>query len=321
MDRRRQGQRSVLLLVGLVSIVAAIALAVAAYAGSTARAEVSAAAEPAGGARSSGLVPNAGDADRSATSTTTVDGDGTDAAGDTGNTGSTAVDGNGTASADDAGSEDSRPGLTATDVLGRPVASPRANAAPSNPVSGPADEGGDGSFVPPIRQDRIEFVYQDGALGPVVLGSSIDEIAEALGPEYEIAAEVSIRAGFGSGYSVTRDGEVLFWCIEEDGVITVIMTTDPRVGLDSGLRPELPLEQAIATNGEPTFRFGPEAREFVTFGDVVGGDKALSVLVAIGRFGGPVGVYDAGPEIGSETTAYEPEGAIIKELWFRVSDR
>ncbi|MGB5757342.1 MAG: hypothetical protein WBM50_10535, partial [Acidimicrobiales bacterium] len=223
--------------------------------------------------------------------------------------------------AGDGGSEEARPGLTASEVLGRPVESPRANVAPSNPVTGPADEEGAGSFVPPIRQDRIEFVYQDGALGPVVLGSSIDEIAEALGPDYEIAAEASIRAGFGSGYSVTRDDEVLFWCIEEDGVITVIMTTDPRVGLDSGLRPELPLEQAIATNGEPTFRFGPEVREFVTFDDGIGGDETLSVLVAIGRFGGPVGIYDPGPEIGSETTAYEPEGATIKELWFRVSDR
>ncbi len=203
------------------------------------------------------------------------------------------------------------------DLLGRPVEPPIAKVVQPNPGADLGDE----PFVPPLRPDGIEFVYADGQVGPIVLGSSIDEIAAALGPDYDITPEASIRAGFGSGHSITNDGEVLFWCIEEDGVITVAMTTSPRVGLDSGLRSRLPLKRAIAVHGEPSFRIGPDSREFVSFDDGAGDGDGLSVLVAIGRFGGPVGVYEAGPDIGSETTVYEPGQATVNELWFWAPGR
>lgn len=174
------------------------------------------------------------------------------------------------------------------------------------------------SFVPDERPDGIQFVFADGSLGPVELGSTIDDIAASLGPDYEITPEGQIRVGFASGYSVARDGEVLFWAIEEeDGAIGVLMSRNPKVGLDSGLRPKLTLDQAIALHGDPTITFGPEGREFVSFADGVAGDGAVSALVAIGEFGGPVGVYEAGgPELGEETSGYQPEDANISELWF-----
>ena len=179
-------------------------------------------------------------------------------------------------------------------------------------------------FVPPARPDGIELVYADGALGPAVLGSTIDEIAEALGPLYTVTPEPFVRAGFGPGYSISSEGEVLFWAIEEAGVVTVLMSTSPRVGLDSGLRPKLPLAEAVALHGEPQLSLGPEGREFASFEDGTGGvsagpaDGRLSVLVAVGEFGGPVGVYDdsTGTGIGATTVAYQPEDANIKELWF-----
>lgn len=201
-------------------------------------------------------------------------------------------------------------------------------------ADGPADggtTGGDGpgedridppatgtSFVPDERPDGIQFVFVDGLLGPVELGSTIDEIAAALGPDYEITPEGQIRVGFASGYSIARDGEVLFWAIEEeDGTIGVLMSRNPKIGLESGLRPKLSLDAAIALHGEPTITFGPEGREFVSFADGIAADGAVSALVAIGEFGGPVGVYEAdGPELGEETTGYQPDDANISELWF-----
>jgi len=155
---------------------------------------------------------------------------------------------------------------------------------------------------PTIRPDGLELAFVDGALGAARLGTTIDEIAAALGPAYVIAPEQSIRVDFPAGYSVSRGGEVLFFAIEEDGVITVFMTQHPRIGLDSGLRPGTQLDEAIAMHGEPTLTFGPEGREFASFADGTGGDGAVSVLVAIGQFGGPVG-----------------EDANIKELWFWAS--
>ncbi len=194
-----------------------------------------------------------------------------------------------------------------------PAVGPEPTASAGEQLGGePLD-----SFVPTPRPDGIELVFADGALGPARLGSTIEEIGAALGPLYKITAEDSIRVDFPSGYSIAKAGEVLFWAIEEDGRITLFMSTNPKVGLDSGLRPKLPLDDAAAIHGEPTFTIGPEVREFVSFADGVGADGSLSVLVAIGEFGGPVGVYESGSaELGEETDAYRPDDANIKELWF-----
>ncbi len=180
------------------------------------------------------------------------------------------------------------------------------------------DEPDDVGFEPEFRPDGIELVFADGALGPAALGDTMDEIAAALGPTFRITPEQAIRVDFPSGYSVARDGEVLFWAIEEDGVITTFMTNSPRVGLDSGLRPKLALTEAVALHGEPVMQRGPESREFASFADGTGAGESLSVLVAIGEFGGPVGVYESG-DLDEETAAYVSEGANIKELWFRAA--
>ena len=169
-------------------------------------------------------------------------------------------------------------------------------------------------YVPTVRDDGLELVFAEGALGPAVLGTTIEEVTIALGASYEVTPEESIRVDFPAGYSISRDGEVLFFAIEEDGVITVFMTQHRRVGLDSGLRPGIELAEAIELHGEPTLTLGPEAREFASFEDGTGTDGSLSVLVAIGQFGGPVGIYDGEP--GEPATGYGLEEANIKELWF-----
>jgi hypothetical protein len=178
---------------------------------------------------------------------------------------------------------------------------------------------------PEIRADGLELAFVDGALGPARLGSTIVEITAALGPAYTVTPEPSIRVDFPAGYSISREGEVLFFAIEEDGIITIFMTQHPRVGLDSGLKPGTGLDDAIALHGEPTFTFGPEGREFASFADGTGaggagggGDGTVSVLVAIGQFGGPVGIYETLTEL-AETTEYQLEDANIKELWFWAS--
>lgn len=175
-------------------------------------------------------------------------------------------------------------------------------------------------FVPPARDDEIELVFEDGALGPAELGTSIDEIARALGPGFEVAPEAAIRVDFPAGYSVAKDGEVLFWVVEEDGVAAVFMSNSPKVGLDSGLRPKLPLADAIALHGEPSLSLGEHGREFISFEDGTGIGLPVAILVAIGEFGGPVGSYAAGAELGAEADGYRLEEANIKELWFLAGD-
>jgi hypothetical protein len=169
------------------------------------------------------------------------------------------------------------------------------------------------------RPDGIELVFADGSLASIAPRSTIDDIGRTLGPLYIITEEPFIRAGFGGGYSVSQGGEVLFWAIEENGRITTIMATNPRVGLDSGLRPTMPLIDAVALHGEPSLRLGAELREFATFADGTGSADGVSVLVAIGQFDGPVGSYVGTPQPGQETTGYQLANANIKELWFDLN--
>lgn len=169
------------------------------------------------------------------------------------------------------------------------------------------------------RPDGIELVFAEGALGPARLGATIDEVAAALGPAYTISAEQTIRVGFPSGYSISSGGEVLFWAVEEGGVLTLFMSNNPKIGLESGLRPTLALADAIELHGEPTLTLGAESREFVEFEDGTGAARQVSVLVAIGEFGGPVGLYpDAGDDEGAQAEGYELVDANIKELWFSL---
>lgn len=214
---------------------------------------------------------------------------------------------------------DTDPTTPSTTPDGPPTSPPGAQVPDPDPGAGiDTGQGSDEGPAVPVTVDRpdgIELIFADGALGPARLGSSIDEIAAALGPAYEITREEVIRAGFSSGYSVASGGEVLFWAVEEDGVIAVFMSSNPRVGLESGLRPKLALADAIALHGEPDLSLGPEGREFASFEDGIGTEGQISVLLAIGDFGGPVGSYDfsVDPPVAS---GYQLEEANIKELWF-----
>ena len=172
------------------------------------------------------------------------------------------------------------------------------------------------STVPVPRADGIELVYQDGALGPARLGTTIDQMIAALGPQYRSEPEPVVRSDFPAGHAVIKDGAVVFWAIEQDGVIVTVMSVNPLVGLDSGLRPTLPLEQAVTIHGAVALNLGPANREFAAFEDGVGSND-VAVLVAIGQFGGPVGSYAVGGPGESETTEFSA-GANIKELWFHL---
>ena len=209
------------------------------------------------------------------------------------------------------------------------------------PADGPGD-GGVGvdsgpSYVPPERDDGLILVFEEGSLGPVSPGATRSEIERALGPDFEVTPVGSIRAGFGPGYSVSWDGEVLFWAIgpaidpadqsddqagAADGPLTLFMTTSPKVGLPSGLRPQLPLADAIDLHGEPSLTLGSEQREFATFSDGTGNGGPVAVLVAIGQFGGPVGLYDGpGGQSLDEADGYILDDANVKELWFGDAGR
>ena len=171
------------------------------------------------------------------------------------------------------------------------------------------------SAGPSIGPNGLELAFADGALGPAVLGSTIEEMMAALGPAYAVEPVEFIRVDFPAGYSVSRDDEVLFFAIEDNGVITVLMTQHSRVGLENGLRPGHTLAEAIAAHGEPTLTLGAEGREFVSFEDGTGSGDDVSVLVVVGQFGGPVGNYDNVGD-GEPASGYQLEEANIKELWF-----
>lgn len=189
-------------------------------------------------------------------------------------------------------------------------------ADPANPELPQTSGELDNPESPVERTDGIELVFADGTLASIAPRSTIEDIGRTLGPVYIVTEEPFIREGFAGGYSVSQSGEVLFWAVEENGRITTIMATSPRVGLDSGLRPTMPLVDAVALHGEPLLRLGPELREFATFADGTGAAEGVSVLVAIGQFGGPVGVYPGALEPDRETVEYQLTDANIKELWF-----
>ncbi|MEM7273123.1 MAG: hypothetical protein AAF547_08600 [Actinomycetota bacterium] len=207
-------------------------------------------------------------------------------------------------------------------TLGDELTDGQAGAGPlpdgETPVDGEVTQEGLDEVAPP-RPDGIELVYADGALGPARLGTTIQQMVADLGPAYRSEPEPVIRPDFPSGHAVIKDDAVVFWAIEEDGVVTTVMTTSPLVGLEDGLRPTLPLVEAITLRGQPTLQRGTERREFVRFEDGTGGSDDLQVLVAVGRFGGPVGLYPVdATEPGAETEAFAPAEATIKELWFRL---
>ncbi|MEM7324304.1 MAG: hypothetical protein AAF531_14535 [Actinomycetota bacterium] len=209
-----------------------------------------------------------------------------------------------------------------------------ATAQPRNPDASSlgADEAGSSSSTdqvpsttdqpvqgpPTTRPDGIELVFADGLLAAIQPGSTIEEIGRTLGPLYIITPEPFIREGFPGGYSVAQTGEVLFWAIEENGRITTIMATNPRVGLDSGLRPTMPLVDAIALHGEPSLSLGAQLREFAVFADGVGSEDGVQVLVDIGQFGGPVGTYPGAPQPGAVANGFQLGDAVVKELWFTL---
>lgn len=103
--------------------------------------------------------------------------------------------------------------------------------------------------------DSIDWLVTFDSIGPVQVGTTIEQIEASLGPDFEIT-EASPRDDWLAGYAVSLDGEVLVYVGTkslEDPRFEFLLSDSPLVALDSGLRPGMPLDEAVELHGELTF--------------------------------------------------------------------
>jgi len=155
-----------------------------------------------------------------------------------------------------------------------------------------------------------QIIAADG-VGDAVLGLSPDELAEALGSDYDISDEVRITVDF-DGRVVSRDGIVQFRAAMTDNTdaLTLFIVSNPDYATAEGVGPATTIADAEAIYGEATLNWNPddESREFVTFADGPAGRIAFRTP---GIGGNNVGIYEDGE---FETAEYE-EGAEIAAVW------
>ena len=181
--------------------------------------------------------------------------------------------------------------------------------ADSPVVEAPADQG------PSLEE--IDWQIDWDRVGPVQVGSTLEEIAAALGPGFEIADAGTLGEGLG-GYSVSLDGEVLlyFGSYDSEGeMFDLLLVDNPRLGLASGLRPGTTLAEAADLHGEPRLWFHSvsHGRESVSFPDNTGDSSETIQIETQGVESLQAGIY-GDPEPEDEdlfvTTEYDPAGTI-----------
>jgi len=149
-------------------------------------------------------------------------------------------------------------------------------------------------------------ITADG-VGPASLGLSPDELADALGSDYDIGDEVRITVDF-NGRVITRDGDVQFRAAMTDAgdELTLFIVSNPEYATAEGVGPTTTIAEAEAIYGDATLSWNPdnEGREFVTFAN---GPEGRIAFRTPGIGGNNVGLYADGE---FETNDYEDDAAI-----------
>lgn len=154
------------------------------------------------------------------------------------------------------------------------------------------------------------LITADG-VGAAMLGLTPDELAEALGPEFDVGDEVRITVDF-DGRVVTRDGQVQFRAAMTGAgeELTLFIVSNPDYATAEGVGARTSIADAEAIYGPATLSWNPdnEGREFVSFEN---GPEGRIAFRTPGIGGNNVGIYD---DDEFETTAYEDD-AEIASVW------
>ena len=149
-------------------------------------------------------------------------------------------------------------------------------------------------------------------VGPTLVGSTIEELIDQLGDEYEVGDEVRITVDF-DGHVVSRDGQVQFRAVFADDPapeLTLFIVNNRDLTTAEGVGPGTTIAAAEAIYGDATLRWDPDEadREFVEFENQPRGGLRFRTP---GIGGNNVGVY---PDGELTTDEYEP-GARIAAVW------
>ncbi len=165
--------------------------------------------------------------------------------------------------------------------------------------------------------DDIDWQVEWDGVGPIRVGTTFEEIAEAVGPGFEIGEEEVLGEGLG-GHAVSLDGEVLlyFGTYEpENPIFEILVVESERLSLGSGLRLGMTLAEAADLHGEPAlwFHTTSHGREGVSFADGTGdSDETIHLgstgvdTIHAGQYGDP----EPDDQDLFRTTDYDPAGTI-----------
>lgn len=162
-----------------------------------------------------------------------------------------------------------------------------------------------------FAQSAAESTITADGVGDAMLGLSPQELADALGADYEVGNEVRITVDF-DGRVISRDGVVQFRAAMSDNTddLTLFIVSNPEYTTAAGVGPTTTIADAEAIYGDATLAWNPdnEGREFVSFAD---GPEGRIAFRTPGIGGTNVGIY-AEDEL--ETSEYL-DGAGIAAVW------
>ena len=162
-----------------------------------------------------------------------------------------------------------------------------------------------------FAQSVAESTIAADGVGAAMLGLSPQELASALGPDFDLGDEVRITVDF-DGRIITRNGVVQFRAAMTDNTddLTLFIVSNPEYVTARGVGPTVTIAQAEAIYGDATLAWSPDnqGREFVSFAN---GPEGRIAFRTPGIGGTNVGVYANGE---FETSDYK-DGAVIAAVW------
>lgn len=168
-----------------------------------------------------------------------------------------------------------------------------------------------GALIPPAGADGHAVITSDGVAGAIV-GSTVEELADQLGDDYEISDEVRITVDF-TGHVVSRDGTVQFRAVKANAPgdeLSLFIVNNPEFRTAEGVGPGSSIAEGEQIYGNATLTRNPEneSREFVEFQDQTDSRVAFRTPGIAGTY---VGEYDGEA---TETADYDEDG-VIAAVW------
>lgn len=167
-------------------------------------------------------------------------------------------------------------------------------------------------FSVSVGAQSSDMVITSSSVGSAVVGSTVEELTEQLGPDFTVGDEVRITVDF-SGHVISRDGTVQFRAVKANAPgdeLSLFIINNSEFQTSDGVGPGTLIADAEGIYGDATLNWNPdnEGREFVSFENQPEGRISFRTP---GIAGTNVGIYD-GDEL--ETNEYDADG-MIAAVW------